>query len=321
VSTNSSWQLGRQIFDELVASQAHQFLFISIKWAVLGGLLGLVVGILAIIVFRKIGWYRSGRRFAGWVRWSLWLLCVMACTGLVGTAGFFIGVIRGSEHVMLKSQLGTKVFPMVGDALADGIAGVQIYLSETNTVSLSSSNITTQMDGFRRGDWEVNAPEFLRQLDTLSAGAASNLIVQVEANLVANRPQLQSGLPNKLLHHTLRLVGTVIVEAKIQSEVKRWHLDDFYHAVRDRLVTEARKHGRPDTITQPELSAFLVREVVVPSVMKPIRMFANSQIKMFLFLALLSLVMPAATFKYTCGRVKAPPPNEPPKLGVPPACA
>lgn len=315
MTTNSSWQLARQIFDELAATQSHQFIFISFKWAALGAFVGFWVGILAIVAFRKLGWYQSGWRFAGWVRWPIWILGVTACIGLIGSAGFFLGTIRGSEHVMLKSQLGTKVFPLVGDALADGIAGVQVYLANTN--SASGSNLTVQVDGFHRGDWEVDAPKFLHQLDELSAGAASNLIVEVETRLVANRPQLQSGLPNTILHHTLRLLGTVIVEGKIHSQLKRSHLDDFYHGVRDHLVAEAREHGHPETINHPELSAFLIKEVIVPSVMKPIRMFAGSQANMFFLFAILSIVIPPTIFKFTCGRVKPPTPPEPPQLGAP----
>lgn len=304
MTTNSTSQLARQIFDEIVASQAHQLVFISAKWTVLGGVLGLVAAILALVAFRKLGWYRSGWRFERWVRWLVWILSVISCVGLVATAGFFIGVIRGSEHVLLNSQLATKVFPLVSDALADGVAGVQVYLSNTNATARTDMDMTAQIETFRRGEWEVNVPELHRQLDQLQAGAVSNLVAEVETRLVASSPQLQNGLPNTLLHHSLRFIGTVLVQRKVNSELKRTKLDDFYHAVRDRLVSAARLQGNPDTMGRQELSTFLVKEVVVPSVMKPIRIFAGNQVKMFLFLAFLSLVIPATIFELTCGRVK-----------------
>lgn len=304
MTTNSTSQLARQIFDEIVATQAHQLVFISAKWTVLGGVLGLVAAILALVAFRKLGWYRSGWRFERWVRWPVWILSVISCVGLVATAGFLIGVIRGSEHVLLNSQLATKVFPLVSDALADGVAGVQVYLSNTNAAARTNMNITAQIETFRRGEWEVNVPELHRQLDQLQAGAVSNLVAEAETRLVASSPQLQSGLPNTVLHHSLRFIGTVLVQRKVNSELKRTKLDDFYHAVRDRLVSAARLQGNPDTMGRQELSTFLVKEVVVPSVMKPIRIFAGNQVKMFLFLAFLSLVIPATIFELTCGRVK-----------------
>jgi hypothetical protein len=315
VTNSANGQFVRQIFDEVLASQAPQFLFLTLKWAVIGGLLGLVVAILSLILFRKLGWYRSAWRFEGWVRWPLWILTVLAAAGLVATAGFFVGVIRGSEQVMRHSQLATKVFPLVSDALADGVAAAQVFLSDTNATTRSQTNITARIENFRQGEWEVNAPALLRQLDELQSGAVSNLVAEVEARLVAGSPQLQSGLPNKLLHHSLRLMGTMVVERKVNQELKRAHADDFYHAVRDRLVSAARQRGSPDTITHQELSEFLVQEVVVPGVMKPIRVFAGGQVKVFLVLALLSVVIPPGAFKLTCGRAKQKTPGEP---GAPP---
>lgn len=306
MNANADGSLWRQVVSELGATQAHQFLFISIKWAVLGGLLGLLLAILAIIAFKKFGWYRSGWRFAGWIRWPLWILTVVACVGLVGSAGFFVGVIRGSEHVLLRSQLATKVFPEVGDALADGVAAAQLFLAETNAAARSSTNLSARIEAFRSGAWEVNAPEFLRQLDALQSAAVTNIVSEIEQKIVSSSPQLQSGLPNKLVHHSLRLLGTMVVERKINSELHRAKLDDFYHAFRDRFVSEARKQGAPDTIGHRELSGFLVTEAVVPSVMKPIRIFAGGQAKFFLLCAAFGLVLPAGAFRITCGRVKVP---------------
>lgn len=300
----STSQLAKQVFDEVLASQAHQLVWISAKWAVLGGVVGLVAAILALFAFRKVGWYRSGWRFERWVRWPVWVLSVLGCAGLAGTAGFFVGVIRGSEVVLLNSQLATKVFPVVSDALADGLAGAQVYLSDTNDLVRSGTNVFARVESFRRGEWEVDAPLLLRQLDGLQSGAVTNLMGEIEARLVAGSAQLQSGLPNKLLHYTLQLIGKTLVERKLGSELKRVNLDDFYRVVRDRLVEEARRNGNPDTISRKDLSAFVVREVVVPSVLKPVRVFAGGQVKLFLFLAFLTLVVPALLFELTCGRVK-----------------
>lgn len=305
VIANFDSQLVRQILDEIAGSQAHQFFLIAIKWALLAALPGLFAGILAIVAFRKIGWYRSGWRFERWIRWPLWISSVVGCAGLLGTAGFFVGVIRGSEYVFQHSQLATKVFPEVGGALADGVAAAQFYLAGTNAAARSGTNLSARIAAFRDGIWEVNAPELLQQLDTLQSGAVSKLVHEVEQQIVTSSPRFQSGLPKKLLHHSLQIIGTVLVQRKINSEVKRSNLDDFYHALHDRLISEARRRGNPDTISHQEISTFLEKEVVVPSAMKPIRLFAGGQAKVFIFLAVLSLVVPAALFRITCGRVKA----------------
>ena len=303
----ADWQFDgetvRQIIEEIAASQAHIFLFIAFKWAVLGSLLGLVVGILANYIFHKIGWYRSEWRHARWIRWTLWIISVGLCTFLIGSAGFCKGIIRGSEHVVLKSQLATKVFPKLGDALADGVAAVQTYLSDTNAASRSETNITAKIDEFRNGTWEVNAPVFVRQMDEIQSGAVSNIVFDIEKQIVVSTPQLKSGLQNKLLHQTLRTFGAVLVQRKMESELKQLELDDLYHALRERLVSEARKQGDPNTISHPQLSAFFVKEAIVPSTIKPIRIFVGNQAMLFLLLASLSPVLPALVFRFTCKRI------------------
>jgi hypothetical protein len=150
----------------------------------------------------------------------------------------------------------------------------------------------------------VNAPLLLQQLDNLQAGTASNIVLEIEREVVNRRPEFKDGVPNWLLRQSLNLSWRLTVERKLTSELKRVNLDDAYHAFRDRLVTAARKNGNPDTISHAELSALLVGEVVEPAAMKPIRVFAGGQAKLFLFFTVLAAVIPAGLFKLTCGRVK-----------------
>jgi hypothetical protein len=80
-------QLLKQIVNELAASQLHWLLWFSAKWTVLGALIGLITGIVFILLFKRFGWYQSGWRLAGWVRWPLWIFSVMLCALLAATAG------------------------------------------------------------------------------------------------------------------------------------------------------------------------------------------------------------------------------------------
>jgi hypothetical protein len=125
---NSTAEMLKQILKEVADSQAHHFFLITIKWAVIGGLAGLLFGVLSLVLFRKCGWYRSAWRFERWVRWPLYGLVALGCAALLGSAGFFVGVIHGSEFVFKHSQLATKVFPEVGGAIADGVAIAQTWL-------------------------------------------------------------------------------------------------------------------------------------------------------------------------------------------------
>ena len=301
---NSTSEMLKEILKWVADSQSHQFLFIAVKWAVIGGLAGLLFGVLSLVLFRKCGWYRSGWRFERWVRWALYVLVVVACAGLLGSAGFFIGVIRGSEFVFKHSQLATKVFPEVGGAIADGVVIAQTWLQNTNAGNRSRTNLAAVVTAFHDGTVEVNAPLLLQQLDNLQSGAASNIVSEIEQEVANRRPEFKDGFPNWLLRRSLGLSLRLTVERKLTSEVKRSNLDDAYHAFRDRLVSVAKKKGNPDTITHAELSALLVGEVVEPAAMNPIRAFAGGQAKMFLLFTVLTAVIPAGLFKLTCGRVK-----------------
>lgn len=298
-------KLARQILHEIAASQIHHLLWASIKWATLGALLGLALAIVAIILFRRAGWYRSEWKHAGWIRWPLWISTVIFCPLLLGTAGFWKGAIHGSERVLLKSQMATDVFPKAGDVVADGVAAIQVFLTDTNSATRSETNLTARVGAFRNGEWEVNAPAFVRQMDEISADAMAGFVAALEAKAVASHPRLQTGLGRTLLHQSLGGFGAALARKKLDSEMKRLGVADFYHALRDRLVVEARQHGDPDTINHRELSAFIVKEAIVPSLMKPIRTFAGGQAKLFVLLALLAAVLPPAGFRAACGRVKS----------------
>jgi hypothetical protein len=304
-----NFPLLRQIFNELAASQMHWLLWHSMKWAVIGALLGLLGSLVIMQLFRRIGWYQSGWRRAGWIRWPLWVVSVTVCVLLAAAAGLCRGLARGTEHVLLNSQLATKVFPVVGDALADGLAGFQLYAASTNSGAATRTNVMAGVESFRSGGWELNVPLLQSRLDQMEAGAISNVVANLESNLVARTPQLQSGLPNVLLHQSLNFASKLIIERKIHSELKSRKLDQRYAALRAGLLSEAQKSGAPDTIARAELSAFTVRELVVPGLMVPIRMLLAEQAVLLLLLAALAALLPAPAFRFTLGRVKAKPPQ------------
>lgn len=300
-------QLLKQILNELAASQLHWLLWFSAKWAVLGGLVGLMAGIVAILAFKRIGWYRSGWRFAGWIRWPVWIISVALCTVLAAAAGLCKGAALGAEQVLQKSQLATRVFPVVGNALADGLAGLQSYGVLTNSADAARSNLLARVEAFRAGDWELDVPKLHLQLDELSIGAVSNIVISIETNLVARTPQLQNGLPGALFHHALSFGGKFIVERKIHSEMTDRKLDAFYDRARNTLLAAAKASGAPETVSRQELSNFTVQEVVVPSLLWPIRIMLNEQKLIFMLLTVLAAVLPGIAYRFTFGLIKPKP--------------
>ncbi len=209
---------------------------------------------------------------------------------LFGLVGFWNGAIHGSERVLSKSQLATDVFPKIADAVADGMAWVQIRASASGNTN--SAEASLKLNEFQAEQWELHAAQFLKQLDGFRDEGVANLIATLESSALERTPQLKGGIGEKLLHQLLSGLGRLIVERKVSSELKKHGADRIYFAIREQLTAEAAKAGNPDTIAHREISTFIVREGIVPGIMKPIRSTARTQQLLLVGIAALVMVAP-----------------------------
>ena len=274
---------------ELGQSQTSAFLAEAAKWAALGALLGIALAVFACIFFARLGWYDLNWRFARGLRWTIYSLTVLLSALFFGLVGFWHGAIKGGECLLTQSQLAAEVLPQLADAVADGMACVQIY----NLSGLASSaDLSLKLEEFRAGKWELNAPQFLEQFDALQPAAVADLGARLEASALEANPQLKGGVGEKKLHALLQGMGRAVAEKKISSELKKYDVDQLYSNLRKQLLREALKTGDPDTLSHAELSAFLLREGLAPGLLKPVRVFARSQQRLLVMVALLGLVLP-----------------------------
>jgi len=287
VNTQASWVA--KVLLEFGRSQVTGFVFDALKWTFIGALVGALVAVLACIVFSRLGWYDLQWRFARGLRWSIFTLTVVLSAILFSLVGFWSGAIAGTERILLKSQLATDVFPKVGEAIADGMAWVQIRASSANNTNQESS---LKLDEFRAGKWELHAGQFLQQLDDLKGDSITNTVAWLEQSALERTPQLKGGLGEKILHETLNGLGRLLVEKKVTSEFKNYGVDRIYVAVREQLKTEAGKSGDPQTIARGEISVFLIRDGIVPGILKPVRSTARSQQLPLVGIALMVLIVP-----------------------------
>src|SRR5262245_55294944 len=161
-NAQSSWVV--KVLLEFGRSQVTGFVLDALKWTLIGALVGVFLAVLACITFSRLGWYDLQWRFARGLRWSIFTLTVLLSAVLFGLAGVWSGAIAGTERVLLKSQLATDVFPKVGEAIADGMAWVQIRATSGNN---TNQEVSLRLDEFRAGKWELHAGQFLQQLDDL----------------------------------------------------------------------------------------------------------------------------------------------------------
>ncbi|HEX5221719.1 MAG TPA: hypothetical protein VFZ59_19295 [Verrucomicrobiae bacterium] len=294
-STQSGWVT--KVLWEFGRSQMTGFIFDVLKWTLLGAVVGVIVAVLACIIFSRLGWYHLEWRFARGLRWTIFTVTVVLSAILFSLIGFWSGAIAGTERVLLKSQLATEVFPKVGEVIADGMAWVQIRASSAN-----NTNQELKLEEFRAGKWELHAGNFLQQLDDLKSDSITNALVWLEQSALENTPQLKGGLGEKILHETLNGLGRVLVEKKVASELNNYGVDRIYFAVREQLKNEAGKSGHPQTIGRAEISVFLIRDGIVPGILKPVRSTARSQQLPLLGIALMALIVPPLCIRLARGR-------------------
>lgn len=306
----------RAVFRELFASRIHELALSAVSWVLLGAVLGAAAAVALILVTRKTRCWRSGWRFAGWVRWPLWTSMVVLTSGFLALAGFWKGVASGGEQVLRKSQLATGVFPLAGDALADALVSLQTRLESDQTDAGTNGVAAARLEDFKAGRHEFDAARFSGQIDHLRDGAVSNILRHAELRAAEATPLLADGLGRVVLGLGLRTLGGALVGDDMDTGLRRFGLAGLQEALREDLPALAKKTGHPDTVTRPELSAFLVQEAVVPVLLLPVRTFVKTNIWLNVILAGASLLLPIVFFRCTCGLVKAPVRHEAPPSPV-----
>jgi len=304
---------------EFGRSQATGLILDALKWTLIGALIGVFLAVLACVIFSRLGWYDLEWRFACGLRWTIFTLTVVLSAILFSLAGFWSGAIAGTERVLLKSQLATDVFPKIGEVIADGMAWVQIRASSVNN---TNPELSLKLDEFRSGKWELHAGQFLQQLDDLKGDSITNAIIWLEQSALDRTPQLKGGLGEKILHETLNGLGRLLVEKKVSSELKNYGVDRIYFAVREQLKTEAAKSGDPQTIARGEISVFLIRDGIVPGILKPVRSTARSQQLPLIGIAMMALIVPPLCVRLarsrfagaTQAQIPPPPPTQPTRM-------
>jgi hypothetical protein len=274
---------------ELGQSQATGFMVEIAKWSLLGAGLGIMVALGACFLFSRLGWYDLNWRFARGLRWLTFATTVMLLAGCGGVIGFWHGAIRGTEKVLTKSQLATEILPPLGDAIADGMAWVQICATSDTT---NNEEIAGKLNAFRAGKWELHATQLLDQLDALQAQAITNVLAKIEASALERAPQFKGGLGEKLLHALLQNLGGQLLEKKIEGSLKQYAGGRIYFTIREQLPRAAVQAGDPNTLARPEISTLIVHDGIVPGLIKPLRSLAHAQQILLAGSALFILIVP-----------------------------
>ena len=312
----SNWVAG--ILHELARTQAAGFLWDLVVWTSLGALVGALLAILACVIFSRLGWYDLRIRFARGLRWTVFLLTTVLAGFFFATIGLWQGAVRGSERVLTQSQLNTVIFPEIANTIADGMAWVQVQANSPG--GTNDTEWPARLESFRADQWELDASQFFRQLDSLTEEVVTNSLVRLEQSALERAPQLKGGIGEKLLHQTLHGLGRPLITKQATSKLKHWGANQVYYAIREKLTPEAALAGNSETIKRSEISRFLIREGLVPGILNPIRTVARSQQIPLLIIGLLVIFLPPVCFRLAQSRFgkASPPPVIPPQPPVAP---
>jgi len=288
-----------RIVEEILKSHGKEFIWETTKWTVLGAVLGLIVALAAFFGLRALGAYRWEWKHARWMRVLTLVTMLALCTLFAGTIGFFHGVWRGTDVVLHKSQLATEVFPRIGEVAADVMAIVHLYgtdLTEPESVA-SNGFAKAEIEAFRAGAGELDVPEFLRRLDGITDKTMQQVIDEAKQRALGKFPQWKGRAGERILNWFLDMFGKALVKKTVQDQLGKRKWFKLLQAALDGLPAEAARAGSVNTIARNELSAYFVREALIPSIQLPIRAFVRSQQITVLVLALLTIAVPPMCFR------------------------
>ncbi len=153
---------------------------------------------------------------SGWLNLFLRIMrgvILLIVIGLLGFAGALEGARRGLEKSMSQSDLAAQVFPEVGEAGADLMAMLYFRAplfieEETRPEAPETDEMLTR---FRRGEWEINVPEFKTRIDRAGKMLIEETVTILKTDVKTNYPILRDGAGGKLFDWFVAHFGESLV--------------------------------------------------------------------------------------------------------------
>jgi hypothetical protein len=268
----------------------------AIAWRMLvGGLLGLLFGLAAVVGLRAAGAMRWDWPHASWVRALAGVVLVLGCAGAGAGVGFWQGALRGAETLIGEGQLATEVLPIVGDAGALVIAGVyvggELVCDEDGSLAeLQRERLERELDGFATDTWQLDTAKLDARLATTQRCAIEAATVEARDWVFARYPALATNAGGELVPWLLDQLAARLLDSSA---------GEYAAPITDMLarIDEAgARRGDPATITRGELSEHVVALAVVPMIMLPIEHAVAGQRLVCLLIPVLLIVLVVGGF-------------------------
>ncbi|MHB9130356.1 MAG: hypothetical protein ACYDBB_04585 [Armatimonadota bacterium] len=280
-------------------NQLAGLLWIPLLWAILGGVVGLLLGLCSFFTIRALGGYRLEWKGATWLRVLVGVLTVAVAVICGGITGFQEGIWRAVQRVALQGKMSEQLQPQIGQYGAMLIAGVYVGCPQGGK-QCTEEELKGKVKSFTTGAWELDVPEFNRRLLNTPANTANVLIESATKDTRLRCPELQDTKASRMALWFLGKLG----ESMLPGEAEEAHdslvdneLGKLCRKIIREMPAEAAKHGDPNTISYAEVSAFIGRKGMVSAIIKPIRAMVRSQQYGNALFFLCTLALPVIGFR------------------------
>lgn len=308
MDSSAAKELLEALIQEIGREEFIAILKAVILWGLAGAILGLVIGFGVYRGFRRLQWYAASSTAGRWTQRTVFVVGTLASILLFGAAGAWEGVRQKCEPVLARSRLGTEGLPVFANYVAESLVLLDLGLQQGSIPDEAAEE--AHLAAFRTGTRELDAPGFLQRVGAVRQEVFQQLLRQLEEYLLQEAPALKGGYGEKILHHAVQELGPALLDQKLSQEIRKRNLGPLHVALRDRLVAAAARTGNPATIGYRDLSAFILREGMIPSLVEPVRTFARQQQILYIAIALLCCLTPPPIFRL-CRKTPEPGPADP----------
>jgi hypothetical protein len=276
------------------------FLRVGFVTVVIFAFLGLGLAIGGFFLIRRLGGYRWDWAAAKWFRLATLILMVLALPFLATVFGFYEGLYRGAERALTTGRISTEVYPKVGGAGAEIVAGVYLIARQHPNVDRPLSAIEIPMadiERFRSGSWELDVNDLEAQLGRLDAALLERMVAPLKAYAQEQYPSLRSGIGERFLDLAVDGVLRGSAQVAIRSKARLSGLRGPARGFLDDMRRQAALSGARQTMTHAQLSSCVVEALLVRPLLHAARLLARAHQLLVTLLAAVVMGMPVAFFR------------------------
>jgi hypothetical protein len=271
-----------------------------VKWIFLGGVAGLVIGIGGYFLLKKLGAYDWQWRASRWFRWATFAMMLLVCPLLFAAAGFFEGVLRGSEMLLREGPLATRVFPVLGNAGADAFMAIHLLarkLPDAVTWTEFPALSSDEFNAFRQGRTELDIADLRANIEAVADRSTDRLLASLRERILEQYPSLKGRVGERVVELMVNGGGRWLLIRQARTRLAQAGLGQPAELFCSDLESAAVRQGDPRTISHRELSAFLVEKVIVGGTLWQIRAHVRSQQMLLLGVFAVILLLPVLFFR------------------------